>query len=82
MKLRAVVLSLSMLLLVAAPTTPASDWAFSGCFSLTGSTPCYDVYTHNGAHWICDRCGTTKRPNENKCRQLSAYELANGRWCS
>ena len=91
MKLRAVFVSLSLLLLIGAapvPDTPgtspqaAADWAFQGCFSLTGSSPCYDVYTHNGAHWICSACGTTKRPSENRCGRLSAYELANGRWCS
>ena len=90
MKLRSLAFALSMLLLLAAApaetaTTapqPVSDWTFQGCFSLTGSSPCYDVYTHNGAHWICSACGTTKRPSENRCRQLSAYELANGRWCS
>lgn len=78
---------LSLLLLVsAAPATqqpqPVSDWAFAGCFSTTGALPCYDVYTHNGGHWICKACGTTNQPNENKCRLLSAYQLANGRWCS
>ena len=91
MKLRTVLVSLSLLLLIAAapvPETPkasaaaASDWTFQGCFSLTGSTPCYDVYTHNGGYWMCSTCGTTKRPNENSCRQLSAYQLQNGRWCS
>lgn len=91
MKLRAVIVSLSLLFLFAAapvpdaPNTapqPVADWSFSGCFSLTGSTPCYDVYTHNGGHWICSACGTTKRPSENKCRRLSSYELTNGRWCS
>ncbi|HEY0372987.1 MAG TPA: hypothetical protein VGD79_13360 [Thermoanaerobaculia bacterium] len=79
---------LSLLLLLSAAPRPqqpqptAADWTFSGCFSLTGSTPCYDVYTHNGGYWICSQCGTTKRPSESKCRQLSQYELTNGRWCS
>lgn len=59
-----------------------ADWAFASCLSLTGRTPCYDVYTHNGAYWMCASCGTTKEPNENTCRQLTAYQLANGRWCS
>jgi hypothetical protein len=77
-----------VLLLAAAPVPdrnvqpPMSDWTHQGCFSLTGSTPCYDVYTHNGAYWMCSWCGATKQPSENKCRQLSAYQLANGRWCS
>jgi hypothetical protein len=89
MKLKVTTLGiLSLLLLVSAAPVPApapqpvSDWAFAGCFSLTGSTPCYDVYTHNGAYWMCSSCGTTRHPSENKCRQLSAYQLANGRWCS
>jgi hypothetical protein len=90
MKLRIVVLSLSMFLLIAAapasqePSTPQpkAGWTFQGCFSYTGNLPCYDVYTHNGAYWICRTCGTTGTPNEQKCRRLSAYELSNGRWCS
>lgn len=90
MKIRAIVISLSMFLFLgSAPVEqtipapqPVADWAFSGCFSLTGSTPCYDVYTHNGGYWMCSACGTTKKPNESKCRLLSSYQLANGRWCS
>lgn len=90
MKLRTVVVCLSLLLIAAAPVPetanpPAaavSDWTFQGCFSLTGSSPCYDVYTHNGGYWMCGACGTTKRPNQNSCRLLSSYQLANGRWCS
>ena len=90
MKLRLTTLSvLALLLLVSAAPVPqqpqpqpVSDWAFAGCFSLTGSTPCYDVYTHNGGYWMCSACGTTKRPNENSCRLLSTYQLQNGRWCS
>lgn len=91
MKLRLTTLGiLSLLLLVSAAPAPqfqpqpqpVADWAFAGCFSLTGSTPCYDVYTHNGGYWMCKACGTTNQPNENKCRLLSAYQLANGRWCS
>jgi hypothetical protein len=85
MKLRLTTLSvLALLLLLSAaqPEASASDWTFQGCFSLTGSTTCYDVYTHNGGYWICASCATTTHPSENKCRQLSAYELANGRWCS
>lgn len=90
MKVRTTLFALSMFLLLAAapvPDAPArpqpvSDWTFQGCFSLTGSTPCYDVYTHDGAYWMCNACGTTNRPSENKCRRLSAYQLANGRWCS
>jgi hypothetical protein len=91
MKLRTIVVSLSLLLLIAAapvPETPnasataASDWTFQGCFSPTGSSPCYDVYTHNGGYWMCSTCGTTKRPNENSCRPLTTYQLQNGRWCS
>lgn len=91
MKLRVTTLGiLSLLLLVSAAPAPqfqpkpqpVADWAFAGCFSLTGSTPCYDVYTHNGGYWMCKACGTTNQPSENKCRLLSAYQLANGRWCS
>lgn len=91
MKLRVTTLGiLSLLLLVSAAPAPqfqpqpqpVADWAFAGCFSLTGSTPCYDVYTHNGGYWMCKACGTTNQPNENKCRLLSAYQVANGRWCS
>ncbi len=91
MKLRVTTLGiLSLLLLVSAAPAPqfqpqpqpVADWAFAGCFSLTGSTPCYDVYTHNGGYWMCSKCGTTQQPSESKCRRLSAYQLANGRWCS
>lgn len=90
MKVRPVLLLLSMFLLLAAAPVPdanvqpqpMSGWTYQGCFSLTGSNPCYDVYTHNGAYWMCSGCGTTKQPSENKCRRLSAYQLANGRWCS
>jgi hypothetical protein len=91
MSVRAVVVSLSLLFLFgaapvpenpAASAQPVADWTFQGCFSTNGSTPCYDVYSHNGASWICSACGTTKRPTESKCRRLSAYELTNGRWCS
>lgn len=91
MKLRAVVFSLSVFLLIgatplphAAPVAPqpVSDWSFQGCFSPTGTGPCYDAYSHNGGIWMCAACGTTNKPNENKCRQLSAYELSHGRWCS
>jgi hypothetical protein len=90
-KLRAAVITLSLLLLVAAAPVadtasaspqPVADWTYQGCFSLTGSTPCYDVYTLNGAYWMCSACRTTKRPNQNNCRQLSAAQIANGRWCS
>jgi hypothetical protein len=90
-KLRAVVITLSLLLLVAAAPVadtanaspqPVADWTYQGCFSLTGSTPCYDVYTHNGAYWMCSACRTTKRPSQNSCRELSAAQMANGRWCS
>ena len=79
---------LSLLLLVsAAPVPPpapqpVADWAYAGCFSPTRTQPCYDVYTHNGAYWMCSQCGGTKNPSENKCRQLSSYQLANGAWCS
>lgn len=80
---------LSLLLLVSAAPAPApvapqpvSDWAFAGCFSPTRSLPCYDVYTHNGAYWICNQCGNTKNPSETKCRPLSSYQLAHGAWCS
>jgi hypothetical protein len=90
MKLRVTTLGLlSLLLLVSAapvPQQPApqpvADWAFAGCFSPTRSLPCYDVYTHNGAYWMCKACGTTNQPSQNKCRQLSTYQLANGAWCS
>ena len=91
MKLRTVIVSLSLLLLIAAAPAPdvpkpspqaPSSWTFQGCFSLTGTSPCYDVYTHNGGYWMCSACGTTKRPNENSCRLLSTYQLQNGRWCS
>jgi hypothetical protein len=91
MKPRAAVVSLSLLLLFAAAPIPEapqpapqapSDWTYQGCFSLTGSTPCYDVYTHEGGYWMCSACRTTKKPNENSCRLLSASQMANGRWCS
>ena len=85
LKLRLTTLSvLSLLLFVSAAPVPqqASGWSFAGCFSPTGTGPCYDVYSHNGAYWMCKACGTTKQPSENKCRQLSAYQLANGAWCS
>jgi hypothetical protein len=90
MKVRTILFACSMFLLLAAAPVPdapvqpqpVSDWTFQGCFSLTGSTPCYDVYTHDGAYWMCSECGTTKRPSETRCRRLSAYQLANGRWCS
>ena len=92
MRVKTILFTLSMFLLLAAAPVPdavvqpqpqpMADWAFQGCFSLNGSTPCYDVYTHNGGYWMCSTCGTTKRPSENKCRLLSAYQLANGRWCS
>lgn len=90
MHVRTVLFALSMILLLAAaplPDTgvqpqPMAGWTYQGCFSLTGNTPCYDVYTHNGGYWMCSTCGTTKQPSENKCRLLSAYQLANGRWCS
>ena len=93
MKVRAILFTLSMFLLLAmAPVPPAeqpqpqpqqaSGWSYAGCFSLNGSTPCYDVYTHNGGYWMCSTCRTTNKPNENKCRLLSSYQLANGRWCS
>jgi hypothetical protein len=88
MRLRTIAFSLSMFLLVAAApasdvktAVQASDWTYQGCFAPTGTT-CYDVYTHNGGYWMCDACRTTKRPSENKCRQLSSAQLANGRWCS
>lgn len=90
MKVRAILFALSMFLLLAASPVPdgkvqpqpMSDWTYQGCFSLTGTTPCYDVYTHNGGYWMCASCGSTKQPSQNKCRLLSAYELTNGRWCS
>jgi hypothetical protein len=93
MKVRAILFTLSMFLLLAAAPVPApeqpqpqpqqtSGWSYAGCFSTTGSTPCYDVYTHNGGYWMCSACRTTNKPTENKCRLLSSYQLANGRWCS
>jgi hypothetical protein len=90
MKVRAILILFSMFLLLgatpAADTTPqpqqTSGWTYQGCFSLNGSQPCYDVYTHNGGYWMCAACRTTGKPSENKCRLLSAYQLANGRWCS
>ncbi len=90
MKLRSMILALSMLFLLtgAAPQkqkpipVQTSGWSFAGCFSPTRSLPCYDTYVHNGTYWMCKECGTTKQPSENKCRQLSSWQLQNGAWCS
>jgi len=89
MKVRTVLFVFSMFLLLgAAPVTDTSPqpqqtsgWSYAGCFSLDGSQP-YDVYVHNGGYWMCSSCRTTNKPNENKCRLLSSYQLANGAWCS
>ena len=61
---------------------PMSDWVYEACFSLTGTSPCYDVYQHNGGYWLCSACGTTTNPSENKCRRLQSWELFHGYWCS
>ncbi len=87
-----VALSSLLLLLGAAPAPDVaqkqplpqqtSDWSFAGCFQPPNSSQCYDVYVHNGAYWICSACGTTNKPNENKCRPMSRYEQTYGLWCS
>lgn len=90
MKYRAIVLSLSMLFLIAAAPAretpvkpkPVTDWTYEACFSLTGHSPCYDVYRHNGQYWLCSACGTTTNPSETTCRRLDSWELYHGYWCS
>jgi len=59
----------------------AVNWTFYGCIEL-GQT-CYDVFQDSGGTlWVCKACGTTGNPSPGKCRKLTAYEIANSRWCS
>src|ERR1044072_605624 len=61
----------------------ASSWVFEGCFTLFQAGPCYDVFRDgSGNYWICAKCGQTNNPGPGTCRQLSAYELIHGWWCS
>jgi len=61
----------------------AANWIFEGCFAFFAAGPCYDVFRDSsGNYWICSKCGETNNPGPGKCRQLTAYELSHGFWCS
>jgi hypothetical protein len=61
----------------------ASSWVFEGCFTMFQTGPCYDVFRDgSGNYWICAKCGQTNNPGPGTCRQLTAYELSHGLWCS
>lgn len=63
-----------------APELLASpSWTFEGCFAFFSSGPCFDVFRDSsGTLWICEACGTTKKPGRGSCQVLSA----SGFWCS
>lgn len=57
----------------------APGWTFYACFTYFSAAPCRDVFQDpSGALWVCDLCGTTKKPSSRSCTPLTG----SGLWCS